>query len=77
MTTLYVIDSTARQYGFPVEGLKVKVLDEVYEVKGTADIDIFHDIMMNSDPFTLISSDGSFVAFSGNNLIGVKISSKE
>ena len=78
MKILYVIDPTARQYGFPIRsGLKVRVDDKEKDVIGDKeDLDLFHSVMMNGTPFTIIENESEFVAFGQGKVVGVKITNE-
>lgn len=74
MKVLYVIDPTARQYGFPIkEGLRVKIKDETHVITGVeADIELFYSAIENSDCF-VIYGENNFVTFAAAKITGVKI----
>ena len=74
MKVLYVIDPTARQYGFQLDGgLKVKILDTIHNIVGTeSDIDLFHDVITNNKSFVIYGKN-NFVTFAADKITGVKI----
>lgn len=74
MKVLYVIDPTARQYGFQIkEGLRVKIKDSNHTLTGVeADIDLFHAAITNGDSF-VVYGENNFVTFAANKITGVKI----
>jgi hypothetical protein len=74
MKALYVIDPTARQYGYPInDGLKVKLGNEIRTVVGSVeDIEKFHTAIENGDTFTIYEK-RNLSTFSGSKIIGVKI----
>ena len=74
MKTLYIIDPTARQYGFGIQnGLKVKIGSEQYTITGIeSDIDLFHNAIVNDLSF-VIYGDNNCVTFAANKITGVKI----
>lgn len=72
---LYVIDPTARQYGFPInDGLRVKINDQHHVITGVeSDIELFHESIMNGDSF-VIYGENNFVTFAAHKITGIKIS---
>jgi hypothetical protein len=72
---LYVIDPTARQYGFPIRaGLRVKIDDQQHTITGVeSDIELFHDAIVNGNSF-VIYGENNFVTFAANKITGIKIS---
>ena len=74
MKVLYVIDPTARQYGFQIkDGLRVKIKDANHTITGIeADIDLFHSAITSGDSF-VIYGENNFVTFSADKITGIKI----
>lgn len=74
MKVLYVIDPTARQYGYPIkDGLKVKLGGDVNTITGVVeDVEKFHSAIESGDTFT-IYDERNLSTFSGSKIIGVKI----
>lgn len=74
MKVLYIIDPTARQYGFQIkDGLRIKIDDVSHMITGIeADIDLFHTAITNRDSF-VIYGENNFVTFSADKITGVKI----
>lgn len=74
MKILYVIDPTARQYGFAInEGLKVKIFETTHTITGIeSDIDLFHDAIINGDSF-VVYGENNFVTFAADKITGIKI----
>jgi hypothetical protein len=74
MKTLYVIDPTARQYGFQInDGLRIKIGHSTHTITGVeADIELFHNAIMSGESFVIYGKE-SFITFSADKIIGVKI----
>lgn len=74
MKVLYVIDPTARQYGYPIkDGLKVKLGEDTHTILGgVEDIEKFHSAIENGDTFT-VYDERNLSTFSGSKITGVKI----
>jgi hypothetical protein len=74
MKVLYVIDPTARQYGYSIkDGLKVKLGSETHTIVGSVeDIEKFHSAIENGDTFT-VYDERNLSTFNGGKIIGAKI----
>ena len=74
MKILYVIDPTARQYGFQInDGLRVKIHDQTHIITGVEeDIELFHRAIMAGESF-VIYGNNNFVTFAADKITGIKI----
>lgn len=74
MKTLYIIDPTARQYGYPIgDGLKIKLgPDEHTLTGGVEDIEKLHESIENGDTITIYDLK-NLSTFNGSKIVGAKI----
>lgn len=74
MKTLYIIDPTARQYGYPIgAGLKVKLGSEDHTITGeVADIERLHHLIESGDTVTIYDPK-NLSTFNGSKIVGAKI----
>lgn len=74
MKTLYIIDPTARQYGYHIgTGLKVKLGGEDHMITGeVVDIERLHTSIENGDTITIYDLKNLSV-FNGSKIVGAKI----
>lgn len=73
---LYLIDPTARQYGFEFGvGFRIRVNGQTFDISEETDLlGVFHDIIENNRTFIIDGGRGAGV-FSGSKIIGIKIGS--
>jgi hypothetical protein len=74
MKALYIIDPTARQYGYQIgEGIKVKLGADSHTITGKVeDIEKLHEAIENGETITIYDARNLSV-FNGSKIVGAKI----